>query len=399
MNHWDVVVIGAGAAGMMCALHAGYRGRRVLLIEHTKRAGRKILMSGGGRCNFTNMATGPQHFYSANPHFCKSALKRYTPGDFVEMVERHGIEPVEKAPGQLFCADSSQPIVDMLLTECSWAGVELRLSTRVDEVDVHEAGVRLATSGGEVVADRLVVATGGLSIPTLGATGFAFDLARRLGLAVVTPRPALVPLTLGEPWKARMAALSGLASEVEVRCRDGRYREPLLLTHRGLSGPSILKASNHWWPGDEIAIDWLPAVEDIAASLRQARAETPSRTPAGWLGERLPKRLSQAMTEWLVPEASFDWQMRLSNCSNRQIEALAAGLSHFRLKPAGSEGWRTAEVTMGGIDTAALSSKDFSVKSHPRLHFVGEALDVTGQLGGHNLQWAWASGVACAAAL
>lgn len=393
MNHWDVVVVGAGAAGMMCALHAGYRGRRVLLLEHTRRAGKKILMSGGGRCNFTHLATGPQHFFSRNPHFCISALKRYRPQDFVEMVERHGITPVEKAPGQLFCADSSQPIVDMLMTECSWAGVELRLSTRVDRVEPGAEGVRLATSQGEVLADRLVIATGGLSIPTLGATGFAYDLARQLDLEVVTPRPALVPFTLSEPWKTSMAALSGVSHEASVACRDGRYREPLLLTHRGLSGPAVLKASSHWEPGDEIAIDWLPGVEDVAAELRRARRETPGRSPVGWLGEWMPRRLAQAMGEW------FELDGALADYSNRRIDALAARLGRFTLKPAGTEGWRTAEVTRGGVATEVVSSKDFAVKGHPRLHFIGEALDVTGQLGGHNFQWAWASGVACAAAL
>lgn len=393
MNHWDVVVVGAGAAGMMCALGAGYRGRRVLLLEHTRRAGKKILMSGGGRCNFTNLATGPQHFFSRNPRFCISALKRYRPQDFVEMVERHGITPVEKAPGQLFCADSSQPIVDMLLTECSWAGVELRLSTRVDRVEPGAEGVRLLTSQGEVLADRLVVATGGLSIPTLGATGFAHDLARQLGLEVITPRPALVPFTLSEPWKAPMAALSGVSHEVNVTCRDGRYKEPLLLTHRGLSGPSVLKASSHWQPGDEITINWLPDVGDVGAELRQARGETPRRSPVGWLGDRMPRRLAQAMGEW------FKLDGVLADYSNQRLDALAARLERFTLKPAGTEGWRTAEVTMGGVATEAVSSKDFSVKGHPRLHFIGEALDVTGQLGGHNFQWAWASGVACAGAL
>lgn len=393
MNHWDVVIIGAGAAGMMCALQAGYRGRRVLLLDHVKRPGKKILMSGGGRCNFTNMATAPNHFFSRNPHFVISALKRYTPLDFVEMVERHGIEPIEKAPGQLFCADSSQPIVDMLLTECQWAGVELGLSTSIERVDVNEEGVELSTSTGRVLADRLVVATGGLSIPTLGATGFAYDVARQYGLDIITPRPALVPLTLDMPWKERMAALSGVSAPTIVQCGDGRYRDATLLTHRGLSGPAILQASSHWQGGDDVHINWLPDVDDLFATLKGVRHDMPKKTLSGWLGEHLPKRLAQALEEWLGCSRS------MADYSNRTLETLSRQIADFTIKPAGTEGWRTAEVTMGGIDTRTISSKSFAVQHQPRLHFIGEALDVTGQLGGFNFQWAWASGYACAQTL
>ncbi|WP_457807781.1 NAD(P)/FAD-dependent oxidoreductase [Kushneria sp. EE4] len=393
MNHWDVVVIGAGAAGMMCALQAGYRGKRVLLLDHVKRPGKKILMSGGGRCNFTNMATAPGHFFSRNPHFTISALKRYTPNDFVEMVERHGIEPIEKAPGQLFCDDSSQPIVDMLLTECQWAGVELRVSTSINSVDAGDEGVVLSTSTGRVLADKLVIATGGLSIPTLGATGFAYDLARQYGLDVITPRPALVPLTLDMPWKERMAALSGVSAPTIVRCGDGRYRDATLLTHRGLSGPAILQASSHWQGGETVHINWLPDVDDLAATLKGVRQDAPKRTLGGWLGEHLPKRLAQALEEWLGLSGV------MADYSNRKLETLSQQIADFTIKPAGTEGWRTAEVTIGGIDTRAISSKSFAVHDRPRLHFIGEALDVTGQLGGFNFQWAWASGYACAQAL
>lgn len=393
MNHWDVVIIGAGAAGMMCALQAGYRGRRVLLLDHVKRPGKKILMSGGGRCNFTNMATAPGHFFSRNPHFTISALKRYTPGDFVEMVERHGIEPVEKAPGQLFCADSSQPIVDMLLTECQWAGVELRLSTSIECVNVGDEGAALSTSTGEVLADKLVVATGGLSIPTLGATGFAYDIARQYGLEVIKPRPALVPLTLNMPWKERMAALSGVSVSTIVRCGEGSYRDATLLTHRGLSGPAILQASSHWQGGNEIHINWLPDVDDLSATLKGVRQDAPRKTPGGWLGEHLPRRLAQALEEWLGISGV------MADYSNQKLESLAQQITDFTIKPAGTEGWRTAEVTMGGIDTRAISSKSFAVHGRPGLHFIGEALDVTGQLGGFNFQWAWASGYACAQTL
>ncbi|WP_438766706.1 NAD(P)/FAD-dependent oxidoreductase [Kushneria sp. TE3] len=390
MNHWDVVVIGAGAAGMMCALQAGYRGKRVLLLDHVKRPGKKILMSGGGRCNFTNMATAPGHFFSRNPHFTISALKRYTPNDFVEMVERHGIEPIEKAPGQLFCDDSSQPIVDMLLTECQWAGVELRVSTSINSVDAGDEGVVLSTSTGRVLADKLVIATGGLSIPTLGATGFAYDLARQYGLDVITPRPALVPLTLDMPWKERMAALSGVSAPTIVRCGEGRYRDATLLTHRGLSGPAILQASSHWQGGETVHINWLPDVDDLAATLKGVRQDAPKRTLGGWLGEHLPKRLAQALEEWLGLSGV------MADYSNRKLETLSQQIADFTIKPAGTEGWRTAEVTIGGIDTRAISSKSFAVHDRPRLHFIGEALDVTGQLGGFNFQWAWASGYACA---
>ncbi len=389
---YDVVVIGAGAAGLMCALTAGYAGRRVLVVDHANKAGKKILMSGGGRCNFTNLNSTPANFFSDNPAFCISALKRYRPEHFVELVERHGVEHVEKAPGQLFCADSSKEIVRVLLTECDWAGVEVRLKTRVEAVARHGEGIRLATSLGSIACGALVVATGGLSIPTLGATGFGYDLARQFGLAVTDTRPALVPFTLTSHWKARAAALAGVSVEVEASCRGGRYREPLLFTHRGLSGPAMLQVSSHWQPGDEIVIDLLPGEEAFAA-LRAARDATPKRRLSTWLGERLPKRLAQALVEWQGDDGV------LAEQSNARLEAWAEALQCWRLKPAGTEGWRTAEVTLGGVDTRAVSSRDFAVAGLPQLRFIGEVLDVTGELGGHNFQWAWASGVACGLSL
>ena len=389
---YDVVVIGAGAAGLMCALTAGYAGRRVLVVDHANKAGKKILMSGGGRCNFTNLNSTPANFFSDNPAFCISALKRYRPEHFVELVERHGVEHVEKAPGQLFCADSSKEIVRLLLTECDWAGVEVRLKTRVEAVARHGEGMRLATSLGRIECGALVVATGGLSIPTLGATGFGYDLARQFGLAVTDTRPALVPFTLTSHWKARAAALAGVSVEVEASCRGGRYREPLLFTHRGLSGPAMLQVSSHWQPGDEIVIDLLPGEEAFAA-LRAARDATPKRRLSTWLGERLPKRLAQALVEWQGDDGV------LAEQSNARLEAWAEALQRWRLKPAGTEGWRTAEVTLGGVDTRAVSSRDFAVAGLPQLRFIGEVLDVTGELGGHNFQWAWASGVACGLSL
>nr|WP_269816177.1 NAD(P)/FAD-dependent oxidoreductase [Halomonas sp. G15] len=389
---YDVVVIGAGAAGLMCALTAGYAGRRVLVVDHANRAGKKILMSGGGRCNFTNLNSTPANFFSANPHFCISALKRYRPEHFVELVERHAVEYVEKAPGQLFCADSSKEIVRVLLTECEWAGVEIRLKTRIDAVERRGEGVRLATSSGTLDAGALVVASGGLSIPSMGASGFGYEIARQFGLAVTETRPALVPFTLTSQWKARAEALAGVSCEVEASCRGGRYREPMLFTHRGLSGPSMLQVSSHWQPGDEIVIDLLPG-EDAFAALCTARDATPKRRLSTWLGERLPKRLAQALVEWQGDDGV------LAECGNARLQAWTEALNRWRLKPAGTEGWRTAEVTLGGVDTRAISSRDFAVAGLPQLRFIGEVLDVTGELGGHNFQWAWASGVACGQSL
>ncbi|WP_110650354.1 NAD(P)/FAD-dependent oxidoreductase [Salinicola peritrichatus] len=393
MKTYDVVIIGAGAAGLMCALTAGYRGLRVHVIDHANKAGKKILMSGGGRCNFTNLATSPAHFFSGNPRFAISALKRYTPQHFVELVERHGIDYVEKAPGQLFCAHSAKEIVAMLLTECEWAGVEVSLSTPVTGVKRLGESMQLATADGRLEAGVVVVASGGLSIPTLGASGFGYDLARQFGLAVTETRAALVPFTVTSRWKAALAELSGLSCPVAVSCGDGHYREPLLFTHRGLSGPAMLQASSHWQPGMAVEIDWLPAVS-VGETLTALRRASPKRRLATWLGENLPKRLAQALMTWQ------EWRDRpLAELSNSDIAAIEAVLKAWRFKPAGTEGWRTAEVTMGGVDTAAISSKTFAVNALPQLRFIGEVLDVTGQLGGFNFQWAWASGVACGQAV
>ena len=394
----DVVIIGAGAAGLMCALTAGYAGKRVLVLDHAKRPGSKILMSGGGRCNFTNLACGPGNFFSANPAFCISALKRYRPEHFVELVERHGLEYVEKAPGQLFCADSAKELLAVLLTECEWAGVELRLNTRVERVERQGEGMRLQTSSGRLDAGVVVIATGGLSIPTMGASGFGYDIARQFGLAVTETRPALVPFTLTSQWKERAAGLAGVACDIAVSAvHDGQrqgpgrercYREPMLFTHRGLSGPGMLQISSYWQPGDELDIDLLPGL-DLPTVLAAARQATPRRQLSTWLAERLPKRLAQALVEWHGEDPA------LAELSNARIATWAQQLGAWRLKPAGTEGWRTAEVTLGGVDTGAISSKDFSVEGVPQLRFIGEVLDVTGELGGHNFQWAWASGVAC----
>ncbi|MFC3283401.1 BaiN/RdsA family NAD(P)/FAD-dependent oxidoreductase [Litchfieldella rifensis] len=388
----DVVVIGAGAAGLMCALTAGYAGRRVLVLDHANKAGKKILMSGGGRCNFTNLSTTPANFFSANPAFCISALKRYRPEHFVELVERHAIEFVEKTPGQLFCAESAKDIVAMLLTECDWAGVEIRLKTSVESLERYGEGMCLHTSRGRIEAGAVVIATGGLSIPTMGATGFGYDIARQFGLEVTETRAALAPFTLTSSWKARVADLAGVACDIAVSCRDGRYREPMLFTHRGLSGPGMLQISSYWQPGDELEIDLLPDGEAFDA-LAAARRETPKRKLSTWLSERLPKRLAQSLGEW------YGEDPLLAELSNARLGEWQARLNQWRIKPAGTEGWRTAEVTMGGVDTRAISSKTFEVHGLPPLRFIGEVLDVTGELGGYNFQWAWASGVACGQAL
>lgn len=388
---YDVVIIGAGAAGLMCAAQAGYAGKRVLVIDHAKKAGKKILMSGGGRCNFTNLGTTPQHFYSSNPYFCISALKRYRPEHFVELVERHGIDYVEKTPGQLFCATSAKEVVGMLLTECEWAGADIQLSTQITRVEEQGSAMRLTTSMGNIDAGVVVVASGGLSIPTMGASSFGYDLARQFGLDVRPTTPGLVPFTLSDQWKALASDLSGVSLPVTVSAGSQRFNEPMLFTHRGLSGPGMLQASSVWAPGEAIEIDLLPH-QDAKALLHHAREHTPKRQLATWLMDYLPKRVAQSLCDWF-PDGHD--RQPLAQYSNTQLESWAERLNHWQLKPAGTEGWRTAEVTMGGVDTQAISSKTFEVNGLPQLRFIGEVLDVTGELGGYNFQWAWASGVAC----
>ncbi|MDF1629735.1 MAG: NAD(P)/FAD-dependent oxidoreductase [Alcanivoracaceae bacterium] len=389
MNDVDVLVIGAGAAGLMCASVAAYRGRRVRVLDHANMAGKKILMSGGGRCNFTNLNTTPANFISANPHFCISALKRYTPQHFVELVERHGIDWVEKAPGQLFCADSSRDILDMLLRECEWSQAQVSLKVSIEKVEAVQDGYRVRTSDGVIRCESLVIASGGLSIPTLGASGFGYDIARQFGLPVLPTRAGLVPFTLQPAQKEKLAPLSGLSTQVRVHCRDAEFAEPMLITHRGLSGPSMLQISSYWQPGDELDIDLVASTEggkgfDISV-LQQLRAASPNARPESWLSTILPKRLAQTLCEW------FDWQQSWQYFDNARLEAMVEQLQHWCIKPSGTEGYRTAEVTLGGVDTQAVSSKSFMANDQPGLFFIGEVLDVTGHLGGHNFQWAWAS--------
>jgi predicted Rossmann fold flavoprotein len=370
----DVVIIGAGAAGLMCAIEAGKRGRRVLVLEHNAQLGRKILISGGGRCNFTNLHTGSENFLSANPHFAKSALARYTPRDFIALVEKHRIAYHEKTLGQLFCDRSAREIVDLLEAECAAAGVEIRTGVSVRCV---AGSFSLDTSAGTVEAQSLVVAAGGLSIPKIGATPFGYDIARQYGLAIVPCRPALVPLTFARDDLARYGPLAGVSADATVTAGRRAFREKLLFTHRGLSGPAVLQASSYWKPGAEVEIDLLPGI-DVAAELRRRERAEVRTIVARWL----PKRLADVHAP-AKPAAML---------SDREIDALDDTFHRWRVRPAGTEGYEKAEVTAGGVDTAELSSKTFEAKKAPGLYFIGEVVDVTGHLGGFNFQWAWASG-------
>ena len=389
----DVLVLGGGAAGLMCAAVAGRRGRRVRLLEHAERVGKKILMSGGGRCNFTNLHVTPASYLSANPHFCKSALARYEPADFVALVEKYGIAYHEKELGQLFCDTSSRQIVELLLDECHDAQVAIEVGTELGEVTAIPGGFRVETSRGPVEAESLVVATGGLSIPLMGATGFGYDLARKFGHAIVPTRAALVPLTLPEPQRGQFGALAGVSLPARASAGSGARRKTFeagfLLTHRGLSGPSILQISSYWSPGEEISIDFL-AGRDLRGWLRERRRDRPTAELKNLLGEILPKRLAQLFCELPAGEGFDNRQIRL--LSDAEIESIAARLAAWKFRPDGSEGWRKAEVTLGGVDTRELSSTTMESKKVPGLFFIGEVVDVTGHLGGFNFQWAWASG-------
>jgi hypothetical protein len=391
VERFDAIVIGAGAAGLMAAITAGQRGRRVLLLDHAAEPGRKILISGGGRCNFTNLETAPSRFLSQNPHFCRAALARYTQADFVALVTRHRIPFHEKTLGQLFCDGSARAILAMLLAEAAAAHVDLRLAHRVAEV-TRTDGFRVATDRGDFTAPALVLATGGLSIPKLGATGFAHDLARRFGLPVVAPRPGLVPLAFDGEELALMRPLAGVALPVVAAAGGVRFPEAMLFTHRGLSGPAILQASSYWQPGQAIALDLLPG-QDAAALLLAAKQARPRAEPRTALAELLPQRLAAALAEKHLPPRIMAEQ------PDRGLRALAERLARWRPVPSGSEGYAKAEVTAGGVDTDALSQRDLSAKAVPGLFVVGEAVDVTGWLGGYNFQWAWSSGFVAGSAL
>ncbi|BBK29540.1 hypothetical protein EDC65_2416 [Stella humosa] len=382
---FDLVILGAGAAGLMCAISAGRRGRRVLLLDHAEAPGKKILISGGGRCNFTNRDSAPDRFLSDNPHFCKSALSRYTQHDFIAMVDRHGIAHHEKTLGQLFCDGSARAIVAMLLAECGAAGVELRLAHRIGAVE-RDDRFRVETDRGSFTADSVVLATGGLSIPKMGATGLAHTVARRFGLALSETRPGLVPLTFADEELAAMQALSGVSiPAVVARCGAGRFREALLFTHRGLSGPAILQISSYWRPGQAITIDLLPDI-DAAAFLLDRKRTRPRAEGRTILAEVLPQRLATQLADRYLPARP------IGEAGDRELRRLAERLQAWRLTPSGSEGYAKAEVTLGGVATAGLSSKTMEAKAVPGLFFIGEAVDVTGWLGGYNFQWAWSSG-------
>ncbi|MGQ4659494.1 aminoacetone oxidase family FAD-binding enzyme [Lysobacter sp. F6437] len=402
MEHYDVLVIGGGAAGLMCALTAGRRGKRVLVVEHANKVGKKILMSGGGRCNFTNTGTSPENFLSANRHFCKSALARYTPWHFIEMVERHGIAYHEKELGQLFCDVSSKLIVKMLLDECAGAGVRIETSCGIDRVVHGEAGAtggklfHLHTARGAFAAPALVVASGGLSIPSMGASGFGYELARQFGHVVLPTRAGLVPLTLSGKHQERLADLSGVALPVTASCNGQDFSNFMLVTHRGISGPSTLQVSSYWQPGDTLRLDLLPGRDALDVLLR-LQAERPAAELRTLLGDLLPKRFAQRLCEVWLPQLQPARPIRQFNLP--QLREVAAVLADWPLVASGTEGYRTAEVTLGGVDTDGVSSSTLQSRHLPGLYFVGEVLDVTGWLGGYNFQWAWASGHAAGSAV
>ena len=384
MLEQDVIIIGGGAAGLFCAIEAGKRGRRVLVLEHAGQVGKKIAISGGGRCNFTNLHTSAANFISANPHFTKSALARYTPADFIALVERHGIAYHEKKLGQLFCDGSSRQIINLLLAECLEAGVEIRCNCRVRSVEKPDKFL-LETDQGTFTSRSLVVATGGLSIPQLGATDFGYQIARQFGLRLEPMKPALVPLTLPAQLLARLVALSGISLDALARCGEAEFRENVLVTHRGLSGPAILQVSSYWQAGEVVQLNLLPDTDARGLLLEHQHAEIEL---ANLLAQYWPRRFALEWCKLYAPVKS------LKQLTERERETLAQKLQQWEITPAGTEGYKKAEVTAGGVSTAELSSRTLEARRVPGLYFIGEVVDVTGHLGGYNFQWAWASGYA-----
>ena len=381
----DVVIIGGGAAGLMCGRVAGRRGRSVLILDHAAKPAEKIRISGGGRCNFTNLHSSPAAFLSHNRHFCKSAFTRYTQDDFVQLVTQHQIAFHEKKLGQLFCDDSAQQIIDMLLDECKVAGAELRLNTKVLSIEASGDGYLIDLGNAQIQCRSVVIATGGLSIPKIGATRFGYDIARQFGLNVTSVKPALVPLTFQAAFLERCRELSGLSVDAEVSYRKTTFREGLLFTHRGLSGPSILQISSYWDEGETLKINLLPDM-DASGWLRARKTETPRQEVLTVLSENLPRRLAADILEEMGVSG------RLADLPNKMLSRLGERLNRWQVSPSGTEGYRTAEVTLGGVDVGELSSKTMEARHQPGLFFIGEVVDVTGHLGGYNFQWAWSSG-------
>ena len=394
MERFDAIVIGAGAAGMFCAAQAGQLGCRALLLDNGKKPGRKILMSGGGRCNFTNMYVEPAAYLSQNPHFCKSALARYTQWDFIELVGKYGIAWHEKTLGQLFCDDSAEQIVNLLLSECEKGGVQIRLRSEILIVERDEQGYRLQVNGEMLTAKKLVIASGGLSMPGLGASPFGYKVAEQFGLKVLPTRAGLVPFTLHKPLLEQLQVLSGVSVPSTITAENGTlFRENLLFTHRGLSGPAVLQISSYWQPGEFVTVNLLPDC-DLEAFFNEQRGDHPNQSLKNTLAMQLPKRLVECLQQLgQIPDVT------LKQLNVRDQQALVETLTAWRVQPNGTEGYRTAEVTLGGVDTNELSSRTMEARKAPGLYFIGEVMDVTGWLGGYNFQWAWSSAWACAQAL
>lgn len=387
----DVLIIGAGAAGLMCALKAGQRGRNVCVLEHANKVGKKILMSGGGRCNFTNTNTQPSHFISGNKNFCKSALSRFTPEDFIEIVNKHDIPFHEKKLGQLFCDNKSKDILELLLNECHKAGVKIRTHCKIEKINPNNNGYTASTSLGHIECQSLVIATGGLSIPTMGATGFGYDLAKEFGLKVRPTRPGLAPVTLNKHSLGKLSALSGSSIEIEASCNKMTFNEMLLFTHRGLSGPAILQISSYWKPGDSIVINLLPHANVFEVLLDRQRTR-PKAELKTILAEFMTKNMAQTLTMFWF--GSNYKNKPINQISKSDLTLISRQIHHWVVSPSGSEGYKTAEVTLGGIDCDEISSKTMEANKQKGMYFIGEVLDVTGHLGGFNFQWAWASGAA-----
>jgi len=394
VQRFDCVVLGAGAAGLMCGIEAARRGRSVLVIDHADKPAEKIRISGGGKCNFTHLKATPKNYISENPHFCISALKRFTPWDFLDRVIRRGIPYYEKSEGQLFCETSAMDIIKMLLDDLKAAGGQLRLSTSVGDVERTGDGFQLQTSGGPIVCEKLVVATGGLSIPKMGATGFAYDLARQFGHEIIETRPALVPFTLGPDWQERLQGLSGVSVEARVSAGRTAFADGFLFTHRGLSGPSVLQISSYWRPGDAVTVDLCPDVRAEEWLLERKRSRG-KQSLVTVVSELLPRRLAE---RW-IDINGLQAEGHVADLPNASLVKMAAAINRWSLTPMGTEGYRTAEVTAGGIDTRGLSSQTMESRLCPGLYFIGECVDVTGWLGGYNFQWAWASGWAAGQAV